>query len=98
MPKLFLNSKKCGGQSLLRADIMPPDRNSFRDTFDITVLDSQALGPSDGLNAVLRAVKSACNRGEEMTGMVAALNSRSYLFEYVLSGMLHGSTRLCPAL
>ena len=89
MPTTCPNSKKCGGRSSFHTNTMPPDRNSSRDAFDINKLDLQALDTSDGLGAALRLIRSACYRGDPgIAGMVAALNSHTYLFEYLISGTL----------
>jgi len=67
---------------------MPPDRYSSQSTFDIEMLDPQAFFAPDGLKIALRAIEAICHRGDpEIAGMVEALNSRSHIFEYIISGM-----------
>jgi len=78
---------------------MPPDRYSSKDMFDIEILDPQALHASDGLKTALRAIESVCYRGDsEIAEMVEMLNSRSYLLEYIISGMLRMPVGLCALL
>ena len=68
---------------------MPPDRYSSQDGFDITLLDSQVLESPDRLATALRVIEGVCYRGDpEMAEMIAALNSRSYILEYIISGTL----------
>ena len=80
---------------------MPPDRNWHQDVFDINLLDSQALDTPDGLTTALRAIEAVCRRGDpEIAEMVAILNSRPHLLEYIISGTLHVNVgrRVLPAL
>lgn len=67
---------------------MPPNRLSPQsNAFDIHMLDSHRLETSDGLEAALRLIEEACNRGDhEIGGVVATLNSRPYALEYIISG------------
>jgi len=52
------------------------------------MLDPQAFFAPDGLKIALRAIETVCHRGDpEIAGMVEALNSRSHIFEYIVSGM-----------
>jgi len=68
---------------------MPPNRYSSQDAFNMDVLDPQALDTPDGLATALRTIEAACYRGDpEIAGVVEALNSRSYLLEYIISGRL----------
>lgn len=67
---------------------MPPDRYSSQSTFDMEMLDPQAFFAPDGLKIALRAIEAICHRGDpEIAGMVEALNSRSHILEYIISGM-----------
>ena len=87
LPKLCLKSVKCGGHCWFRTNIMPQDRHPSQDAFDINLLDSQVLDTPDALQTVLRAVEAVCHRGDpETTTMVATLNSRSHILEYIISG------------
>jgi len=66
---------------------MPPDRCSSQGAFDVTMLDPQALDPPDGLSAALHAIEAACYRGDpDIAGVVATLNTRAYILEYIISG------------
>ena len=69
---------------------MPQDRYSSRGSFDISVLDTQALDASDGLGSALRTVEAVCHQGgdPEIAGMVVELDSRPYILEYIISGAL----------
>ena len=80
---------------------MPPDRYSFHDAFDISILDPRALDTSDGLATALHATEAVCHRGDpEIAETISALNSRPYLLEYIISGTLGVPTGPCalPAL
>jgi len=72
---------------------MPPDRHSSRDAFYIDMLDPGVLDTPDGLNTTLRAIEAVCYRGSDfkIVEMVAALDSRPYLLEYIVSSMLRVS-------
>ena len=77
---------------------MPPDRYPSQDAFDIEMLNPQTLYGSDGLAAALRKIEPVCYRGDpEATGMIEALSSRPYLLEYIISGVLNASVRLCTS-
>jgi len=68
---------------------MPPDRYLSQDAFDMDMLDPQALDTPDGLATALRTIEAACHRGDhEIAEVVEALNSRSYILEYIISGRL----------
>ena len=68
---------------------MPPDRHSSQDAFDIDMLDPRALEAPDGLNTALCAIEAVCHRSDpEIAEMVAALDSRPYILEYIISGTL----------
>lgn len=68
---------------------MPPDHRSSRDAFDASILESQALESPEGITHALRAIDTACQRGgPEVELVIAALNSRPYLLEYMISGTL----------
>jgi len=103
-PFLFkprFNSKKCGGQSWFLTNTMPPERYASQDTFDIGVLNPQALHTPDGLQTALSAIEAICYRGDsEIARMVETLNSRSYLLEYIISGTSprSGGHRASPGL
>ena len=72
---------------------MSQDRDSAQDVFDIDILNARALDTPDGLQTALSVVEAICRRGDpEISGMVAALNSRSHILEYIISGRLHA----CP--
>lgn len=78
---------------------MPPDRHFSQDAFDIEIFNPQTLYSSDGLAAALRKIEPICYRGDPGTaGMVEALSSRPYLLEYIISGTLTASVRLCTRL
>ena len=80
---------------------MPPDRRSSQDAFDVTILDPQALDAPDGFTAALHAIEAVCYRGDpDIAEMVAALNSRAYILEYIISGALRTTVDPCalPAL
>jgi len=88
LPKLCPKSVKCGGHCWFCTNIMPQDRYSSQDAFNINLLDSQALDTPDGLRTALRAIEEACYRGDpEIATMVVALNSRSHILEYIITGM-----------
>jgi len=71
---------------------MPPDLRSSKQAFDISLLDVGALDSPDGLNTALRSVATACFQADPaIAGMVAALNSRSHVLEYIFSGTLRVS-------
>jgi hypothetical protein len=66
---------------------MPPDIHSSQDAFSIDLLDLQALDTPDGLQTALRAIEAVCYRGDPETAtMMAALNNRSHVLEYIISG------------
>ena len=68
---------------------MPPDRYSPQDAFDIDILDPQALNAPEGLATAIRTIEEVCHRGHpNMAEMVAALNGRPYILEYIISGAL----------
>jgi hypothetical protein len=68
---------------------MPPGRYSSQGAFDIEILNPQALHTPDGLQTALRAIEAVCYRDDpKIAGMVEALNSHSYLLEYIISGKL----------
>ena len=68
---------------------MPPDPHSSRDPFDMDILDPQVLDTPDGLTTALGAIEAVCNRGDpEIAEMIATLNSRPYILEYIISGTL----------
>ena len=100
--KACLKSQKCGGHSWLRTNAMPPDRRSPQDAFYIDMLDPRVLGTPDELNTALRAIEAVCHRGDlEIAEMIAALDSRPHLLEYIISSTLHVSALgpcLLPAL
>jgi len=78
---------------------MPPDRHSSQDAFDIDLLDSQALDAPDGLAIALHTIEAVCHRGDpEIAEMVATLNSRPYILEYIISGTLRAPIGCCPLL
>jgi len=78
---------RCGGRSLFRTSIMPPDCNSPQDAFNINMVDPQLLDAPDGLTTALRAIEAVCYRGDpEIAEMVLALNSRPHILEYIISG------------
>jgi hypothetical protein len=73
---------------------MPPDRYSSQNAFDINTLDPHALDAPDGLAAAVRAIEAVCHRGHsEIAEVVAALNSRPYILEYIISGTFPVLTR-----
>jgi len=66
---------------------MPRNRRSSRDKIDIDVFNLQVLDAPDGLDTALHAFEVACHRGNpEIAEMVEALDSPSYLLEYLVSG------------
>jgi len=80
---------------------MPQNRYSSRDVFDVDLLDPRALDTPDGLRTAIRAIEAVCNRGgSEIAEMVATLNSRTYVLEYIISGTLRNPQVPCvsPAL
>ena len=78
---------------------MPPDRYSFQDAFDISILDPRVLDTSDGLATALHAIETVCHRGDpEIAEMIAAFNSRPYVLEYIISGTLGVPTGPCALL
>ena len=54
------------------------------------MLDAQELDAPDGLGSALRTIEAVCHQGgdPEIAGMVAELESHSYILEYIVSGML----------
>jgi len=97
--KTTFQLKKCGGQSWFLTNTMPPERYASQDTFDIGVLNPQALHTQDGLQTALSAIEAVCYRGDsEIARMVETLNSRSYLLEYIISGTSPISGGHCASL
>jgi len=92
-----LKSEKCGGHSWFHTNTMPPDRYSPQDAFDATLFDARALDAPDGLNTALHAIEAACYRGD-IAEMVATLNSRAYILEYMISGTLRVTVDPCASL
>ncbi|KAF9642213.1 P-loop containing nucleoside triphosphate hydrolase protein, partial [Thelephora ganbajun] len=79
-------SQKCGGHSWFCTNATTPDRCSTQDALDTNMLDSQVLDTPDGLGTALRAIEAVCHRGDtEIAEMVAALDTRPYILEYVIS-------------
>jgi len=75
---------------------MPPDRCSSQGTFDVTTLDPQILDAPDGLSAALHAIEAVCYRGDPDIGeVVATLNGRAYILEYIISGALRVTVDPC---
>jgi hypothetical protein len=80
---------------------MPPDRYLPQDAFDIDILDPQVLNAPDGLATAIRTIEEVCHRGHpNMAEMVATLNSRPYILEYIISGTSRAliPTRALPIL
>ena len=81
---------------------MPPDSHSSQDAaFDINIIGPQALDTPGGLQNALRTIETICYRGDpEISRMVEALNGRSYILEYIISGTLRMPVGPCtfPAL
>lgn len=101
VPKPGLTSEKCGGHPWFRTSTMPPGRYSSQDAFDIHTLDPQALDAPDGLCTALSSIEAVCHRGDpDIAAMVAALDSRSHILEYMISGTLRVTVGPCvlPAL
>jgi len=68
---------------------MPSNRRLSQGAFDATMLDPHALDTPEGLSVALRAIEAICHRGSpDIARMLATLNSRSYLLEYIISGAL----------
>ena len=68
---------------------MPPDDYSSKDknTFLSSMLDSQALNSTEGVDRTLRTIETICHHCDpEVARVVAVLNSRPYLLEYIFSG------------
>ena len=87
-------TKKCGGHASFPTSIMPPDRYSSREPFDIDLLYSRALHPT-----TLRAIEKVCYRSDpEIAEIIAALDDRRYLLEYIISGTLSISFCASPTL
>ena len=81
---------------LASPNIMPPGRYSSQYVFNIEMLNPRTLYRSGGPSAALREIESICYRGDPGTAkMVEALGSRPYLLEYIISGTLSASVRLC---
>ena len=81
------NSEKCGGHSWFRTNIMPQDRYSSQDAFDVEILNPRTLNAPDGLATALRTIEAICRLGDPaIARMVEALSSRSYILEYIISG------------
>ena len=77
------------GHPLSYTTIMPQDRSSSEETFDISLLDAEALNSPGGLESALRSIETVCFQADiAITGMVMGLSSRSHILEYVFSGML----------
>jgi hypothetical protein len=92
--KTALKARKCGGHSWFCTSTMPPDRYSSQDAFNVDMLDPRVLNAPDGLVAVVRAFGAVCHRDHaDIAEMVAALNGRSYILEYIISGTLHALVR-----
>ena len=84
-------TKKCGGHASFPTSIMPPDRYSSREPFNIDLLYSRALHPT-----TLRAIEKVCYRSDpEIAEIITALDDRYYLLEYIISGTL--SIRFCAS-
>jgi hypothetical protein len=80
---------------------MAPDRHLSQGAFDINILNTPALDAPGGVQTALRAIEAVCHRGGlDIAGMVAVLDSRPYILEYIISGMLRAfvSPRALPAL
>jgi len=76
---------------------MPPDRYSSQ-AFRIDMLDLRVLDTPDGLDTALRAIGAVCHWDDfEITKMVAVLDSRPHILEYIISSML-GVFALRPCL
>ena len=68
---------------------MPRNRHSSEQTFDIRLLDAEALDSTDGFKTALRSIESVCFQADPaISEMVMALSDRSYVFEYVFSRTL----------
>ena len=68
---------------------MPPDIHSSTDAFLTSTLDPEALTSQEGVGNALRIIETLCHQGDpEVARVVASLNSRSHLFEYIFSGKL----------
>jgi len=68
---------------------MPQDRRSSQDAFWIDMLDPRVLVIPDGLDAALRTIGATCHRSDpEIAEMVAALDSRPHILEYIISSTL----------
>lgn len=75
---------------------MPQDRYSSKQTFDINLLNAEVLNSPGGLTTALHSVESMCFQADPaITGMVAALSSRSHVLEYIFSGALCIPTTAC---
>lgn len=60
------------------------------------MLDPQTLDTPDGLSAALHAIEAACHRGEpDITTVVAVLDSRPFVLEYIISGTLRVAIDPC---
>lgn len=69
---------------------MPPDRPSARCTFDLNMVDPEALNASDGFHIALRAVEGVFHRGDSETArVISALMENSHILEYIISGALY---------
>lgn len=95
-PKPCFKSEKCGGRSLFRASTMLPDDYppEDKDAFFISLFEPQALNSPGGADRALRTIETICHQGEsKVAQIVAVLDSRPYLLEYVVSGTLNIFTR-----
>jgi hypothetical protein len=80
---------KCGGHSWSYTTIMPQDRYSSKQTFDISILDAGALDSPGGLETALHSLESMCFEADPaIAEMITALSSRSHVLEYIFSGTL----------
>lgn len=69
---------------------MPPGRYSSQGAFDVETLNPQALNTPGGLQTALHVIEAICYRGDpKIADVIEALNSHSYLLEYIISGTLH---------
>ena len=70
---------------------MLQDPSPSQDVFDFDLFSPRALATPDGPQTALRAVEAVCRRGDaEIAAMIATLNDRSHVLEYVISGMFYG--------
>lgn len=68
---------------------MPPDRTSSEQSFNIDLLEPEALAAPGGLQTALGSIQKVCYRDDvSISQMIIGLGRRPHILEYVFSGTL----------